>query len=33
MPSSLIKEVMTMEYVYIMIFMITFLLLVIAIKK
>ncbi len=33
MPSSLIKEVMAMEYVYIMIFMITFLLLVIAIKK
>ncbi len=33
MPSSLIKEVMTMEYVYIMIFMITFLLLVISIKK
>ena len=33
MPSSLIKEVMTMEYVYIMIFIIAMITLVLSIKK
>ncbi len=33
MPSPLYKEVMTMEYVYIIIFMITMITLVLSIKK